>query len=56
MINKRNRNTILVGKQEGRGHCEDLGIDRTGQYYNPSHINIVGENAKVSSGSQQAVK
>jgi len=29
MINKRNRNTILVGKQEGRDHCEDLGIGRT---------------------------
>jgi len=29
MINKRNRNTILVGKREGRDHCEDLGIDRT---------------------------
>ena len=29
MINRRNRNTVLVGKQEGRDHSEDLGIDRT---------------------------
>jgi hypothetical protein len=28
MINKRKKNTIMVEKQEGRNHCEDLGAHR----------------------------